>query len=211
MSSFIQRTYDQLSQDMALNNSPLTILVYWGGISGADATHLCTFDIPLLKNIPNLVYLAPANKEEYLTMLKYSVEQKEHPVAIRVPNTELVSTGIEDLTDYSVLNKYKVAESGEEIAILGAGNFYGLAEDLTQKIKSKYGFNPTLINPRFLTGVDNELMDGLKEKHKLVITLEDGLLDGGFGEMISRFYGTSDIKVLNYHKYLFVINLHSFS
>ena len=121
-----------------------------------------------------------------------------HPVAIRVPNTELVSTGIEDLTDYSVLNKYKVAESGEEIAILGAGNFYGLAEDLTQKIKSKYGFNPTLINPRFLTGVDNELMDGLKEKHKLVITLEDGLLDGGFGEMISRFYGSSDIKVLNY-------------
>ncbi len=198
MSSFIQRTYDQLSQDMALNNSPLTILVYWGGISGADATHLCTFDIPLLKNIPNLVYLAPANKEEYLTMLKYSVEQKEHPVAIRVPNTELVSTGIEDLTDYSVLNKYKVVESGEEIAILGAGNFYGLAEDLTQKIKSKYGFNPTLINPRFLTGVDNELMDGLKEKHKLVITLEDGLLDGGFGEMISRFYGSSDIKVLNY-------------
>ena len=198
MSSFIQRTYDQLSQDMALNNSPLTILVYWGGISGADATHLCTFDIPLLKNIPNLVYLAPANKEEYLTMLKYSVEQKEHPVAIRVPNTELVSTRIEDLTDYSVLNKYKVAESGEEIAILGAGNFYGLAEDLTQKIKSKYGFNPTLINPRFLTGVDNELMDGLKEKHKLVITLEDGLLDGGFGEMISRFYGSSNIKVLNY-------------
>ena len=197
MSSFVQRTYDQLSQDLCLNNSPLTMLVYWGGISSADATHLCTFDIPLIKNIPNMVYLAPAFKEEYLRMLEWAVEQTKHPVAIRVPNIELISGG-EDKTDYSVLNKYQVRQNGERVAILGLGNFYPLAERVAKIVKSRLGFEPTVINPRFVTGVDKELMESLKSNHKLVITLEDGLLDGGFGELISRFYGGSDMKVLNY-------------
>jgi len=198
MSSFVQRTYDQLSQDLALNNSPLTILVYWGGISEADATHLCTFDIPLISNIPNIVYLAPTNKEEYLRMLDWGVNQKERPVAIRVPNIELVSTGVEDNTDYSVLNKYKVTQEGEKIALIGAGNFYPLALETAEYISEKLGYKPTVINPRFLTGTDRELLESLKYNHKLVITLEDGELDGGFGEKITRFYGNSDMKVLNY-------------
>lgn len=198
MSSFVQRTYDQLSQDLALNNSPLTILVYWGGISEADATHLCTFDIPLISNIPNIVYLAPTNKEEYLKMLDWGVNQKERPVAIRVPNIELVSTGVEDNTDYSVLNKYKVTQEGEKIALIGAGNFYPLALETAEYISEKLGYKPTVINPRFLTGVDKELLESLKYNHKLVITLEDGELDGGFGEKITRFYGNSEMKVLNY-------------
>ena len=201
MSSFVQRTYDQLSQDLALNKSPLTMLVYWGGISGADATHLCTFDIPLIKNIPNMVYLAPTNKEEYMKMLDWSVNQKDYPAAIRVPNVELVSTGIEDKTDYSVLNKYKVTQEGERVAILGLGNFYGLALKAAEEIKNRFGFMPTVINPRFITGVDTDLMNKLKSNHKLVITLEDGLLDGGFGEMISAFYSYSDMKVINYGSY----------
>ncbi len=198
MSSFVQRTYDQLSQDLCLNNSPITMLVYWGGISSADATHLCTFDIPLIKNIPNMVYLAPTNKEEYLRMLEWSVEQDKYPVAIRVPNIELVSVGKEDRTDYSVLNKYKIMQEGVNVAILGLGNFYGLAVEVAAKIKESLNFNPTVINPRFITGVDEELMESLKSNHKIVITLEDGLIDGGFGEMISRYYGNSDMKVLNY-------------
>lgn len=198
MSSFVQRTYDQLSQDLCLNNSPITMLVHWGGISGADATHLCTFDIPLISNIPNLVYLAPTNKEEYLSMLEWSVEQNKYPVAIRVPNGELVSTGVEDKTDYSVLNKFKVTNLGEKVAILGLGNFYGLACEVADELKSKYGLNATVINPIFMTGIDGELLESLKSNHKIVITLEDGVLDGGFGEKISRFYGTSDLKVLNY-------------
>ena len=198
MSSFVQRTYDQLSQDLALNNSPLTILVYWGGISEADATHLCTFDIPLISNIPNIVYLAPTNKEEYLRMLDWAVNQTERPVAIRVPNIELVSTGIEDKTDYSTLNKYKVTKQGETVALIGAGNFYSLACETADYIKDKLGFEPTVINPRFLTGVDKELLENLKANHKVVITLEDGELDGGFGEKVTRFYGNSDMKVLNY-------------
>lgn len=198
MSSFIQRTYDQMSQDMALNNSPMTMLVYWGGLSGADATHLCSFDMSLIGNIPNIVYLAPTCKEEYLTMLEYAYNQNEHPVAIRVPNCGLISTGGADSTDYSVLNKFEVIESGEKVAILGLGNFFWRAKELKDEIKAKLGIDSTLINPKFITGIDEELLENLKQNHKLVITLEDGMLDGGFGEKVTRFYGNSDMKVLNY-------------
>lgn len=194
MSSFIQRTYDQMSQDLCLNNSPVTMLVYWGGISSADATHLCTFDIPLVSNIPNMVYLAPTNKEEYFAMLDWSLAQTEHPVAIRVPNVPLISTGVKDDTDYSILNKFKVVEQGEKVAILALGNFF----ELGRQVKNELGINATLINPRFMTGVDEELLESLKVNHEVVITLEDGELDGGFGEKISRFYANSDMKVLNY-------------
>lgn len=198
MSSFVQRTYDQLSQDLCLNSSPITMLVHWGGISGADATHLCTFDIPLISNIPNMVYLAPTNREEYMRMLNWSVEQTKYPVAIRVPNTELTSSGVEDKTDYSVLNKFKVTQQGERIAILGLGNFFGLANSIAKEVKSKLGFESTVINPIFMTGIDEKLLDSLKTNHSIVITLEDGILDGGFGEKIARFYGNSEMKVLNY-------------
>ena len=198
MSSFVQRTYDQLSQDLCLNNSPATILVYWGGISGADCTHLCTFDIPLISNIPNMVYLAPTCKEEYFAMLDWSVEQTSHPVAIRVPSCNLISSGIADTTDYSKLNKYQMVETGEKVAILGLGNFFELAKIVKKELLSKLGINATLINPKFITGLDEELLDELKKSHDVVITLEDGVLDGGFGEKIARFYGSSDVKVLNY-------------
>ena len=198
MSSFIQRTYDQLSQDMCLNNSPATILVYWGGISPADCTHLCTFDIPLISNIPNLVYLAPTNKEEHLAMLDWAVNQTEHPVAIRVPTAPLISSGIKDETDYSILNKYKVEKNGEKVAIIGLGNLLNLAKETALEIKNTLGIDPTIINPRFITGIDKELLTKIQENHSVVITLEDGVVDGGFGEKITRFYGKSNIKVLNY-------------
>lgn len=198
VSSFVQRTYDQLSQDLCLNNSPITMLVYWGGLSNGDATHLGSFDIPLISNIPNIVYLAPTNKEEYLAMLEYSYSQNERPIAIRVPNIPLVSSGIKDNTDYSILNKFKLIEKGEKIAILGLGNFFNLAKELKKEIKSKLNIDATLINPIFMTGVDCDLLEDLKSEHNIVITLEDGILDGGFGEKIARFYGNSDMKVFNY-------------
>ena len=198
MSSFVQRTYDQLSQDLALNKNAATILVFWGSISGMDATHLTTFDIPLISNIPNMVYLAPTCKEEYLKMLDWSVEQKDYPVAIRVPFGEVHSCGAEDLTDYSKLNKYKLEEEGSEVAILGLGNFFRLGKKVKAALREKLGINATLINPRFITGVDEDMMNGLKQNHKLVITLEDGALAGGFGEMIARFFGNSEMKVLNF-------------
>ena len=198
MSSFIQRTYDQLSQDLALNNNPATILVFGGNISGADMTHLGTFDISLISNIPNIVYLAPTTKEEYIGMLNWATTQKEHPVAIRVPSGNVISTGKADKTDYSKLNKFKVEEKGSEIAIIAAGNFYQLGENLKAEISKQLGIDATLINPVYLTGVDKELLDNLKKDHKIVITLESGILNGGFGEKITRYYGNSNMKVLNY-------------
>ena len=198
MSSFIQRTYDQMSQDLCLNNSPITMLVYWGGLSGADATHLCSFDIPLISNIPNMVYLAPTNKEEYLAMLEYSYNQNEYPVAIRVPSCGLVSTGVKDDTDYSKLNTFKMVYHGTKVAILGLGNFFGLAQDVKDEIQSELGIDATLINPRFMTGLDVEMLENLKRDHNVVVTLEDGMLDGGFGEKIARFYGKFSMKVLNF-------------
>lgn len=197
LSSFIQRTYDQLSQDLALNNSPATILVNWGAISEMDATHLGSFDIPLISNIPNIVYLAPTCKEEYLKMLDYALEQTEHPVVIRVPFGAVVSSGKVDETDYSLLNKFDVVEEGSDIAIIGLGNFYHLGKKVKEQLKSQ-NINATLINPKFITGVDENVLNKLKENHKVVITLEDGCVDGGFGEKISRFYGNSDVKVLNF-------------
>ena len=198
MTSFIQRAYDQLSQDLALNNSPATILVYWGGISSADCTHLGLFDIPLICNIPNIVYLAPTCKEEYLRMLDWSVEQHEHPVAIRVPASNYIVSGTEDKTDYSILNKYKVAANGSKVAIIGLGDFFELGKQVKEELKTKLNIDSTLINPRFISGIDEDLLNSLKSNHDIVITLENGTLDGGFGEKISRFYGDSDMKVLNY-------------
>lgn len=197
MSSFVQRTYDQLSQDLALNNSPITMLVYWGGLSGADATHLGSFDMSLIGNIPNIVYLAPTSKEEYLAMLEWSLNQTERPVAIRVPFVPLTSTGTPDTTDYSQINRFKVEEQGEKVAILGLGNFSNKAKEVKEAL-AKHGLNATLINPRFISGIDEELLEALKANHELVITLEDGCLEGGFGEKIARFYGNSTMKVLNF-------------
>ena len=198
MSSFIQRTYDQLSQDLALNNSPATILVFGGGISGADMTHLGIFDIPLISNIPNIVYLSPSTKEEYIAMLDWSLSQNSHPVAIRVPSGDVVSTGHADKTDYSKLNKYKIEEKGKDVAIIAAGNFMPLGRQVKQELFKTLKINATLINPKFLSGVDTELLQSLEKDHKVVITLESGLLDGGFGEKISRFYSGKNMKVLNY-------------
>ena len=198
LSSFVQRTYDQISQDLCLNNSPITMLVYWGALSGADATHLGSFDIPLISNIPNIVYLSPTNKEEYLSMLNWSVEQDKYPVAIRVPYGELVSAGMPDNTDYSNLNKFKLTNAGTDVALIGLGNFYHLAQEVKSELSAKYNINATLINPCYITGIDEDMLESLKKNHKLVVTLEDGMLNGGFGEKISRFYGNSDMKVLNF-------------
>ncbi len=198
LSSFVQRTYDQLSQDLCLNKSPITMLVYWGMISGADATHLGTFDIPLISNIPNMIYLAPTNKEEYLAMLEWSHKQTEHPVAIRVPFGQTQSSGIPDNTDYSLLNKFKIEKEGKDIAIIGLGNFFNLAKDIVYELKKQNNIDATLINPKFITGIDEELLERLKDNHQIIITLEDGCLNGGFGEKISRFYANSEMKVLNY-------------
>lgn len=197
-STFIQRTYDQLSQDLCINNSAATILVYWASVYGMnDVTHLGIYDIPMMANIPNLVYLAPATKEEYLAMLDWSIEQNDHPVAIRVP-ISVVSDGKKVTKNFSKLNEYEVTQNGSKIAIVALGSFYSVGAKTAEIIENKTGVKPTLINPIYITGTDDKLLEQLKENHDIVITVEDGVLDGGFGEKIARFYGNSDVKVLNY-------------
>lgn len=197
-STFLQRCYDQLSQDLCVNNSPATILTFCASVYGMnDITHIGFFDIPMIANIPNLVYLAPTCKEEYFAMLDWAVEQKDYPVAIRVPAAGVVTSGRPVDADYSQLNQYEVIEKGSKVAILALGDFYTLGEKAAALLK-KAGIDATLINPRFITGLDDELLESLKSGHSVVATLEDGVLDGGFGEKIARFYGTSDMKVLNF-------------
>ena len=197
-SSFIQRTYDQISQDLCIDGNPATIVVYTGSVFGmTDVTHLGLQDIPMLSNIPGLVYLAPATKEEYLSMLDWSVEQKEMPVAIKLPGGDMISDGREVTKDWSQLNTYEVTEKGSKIALIGLGTFYSLALQTAEMLEKK-GIHATVINPYYITGLDKGLLEKLKADHDTVVTLEDGILNGGFGEKIARFYGSSDMKVYNY-------------
>ena len=197
-SSFIQRTYDQISQDLCIDGNPATIVVYTGSVFGmTDVTHLGLQDIPMLSNIPGLVYLAPTTKEEYLSMLDWSVEQKEMPVAIKLPGGDMISDGRGVKKDWSQLNTYEVTEKGSKIALIGLGTFYFLALQTAEMLEKK-GIHATVINPYYITGLDEGLLEKLKADHDTVVTLEDGILNGGFGEKIARFYGSSDMKVYNY-------------
>lgn len=198
-STFLQRTYDQISQDLCINSNPAVILVTLASVYGMnDVTHLGLYDIGMMSNIPNLVYLAPTCKEEYFAMLKWSMNQQDHPVAIRIPALGVINSGNEDNTDYSELNKYQVTKEGKDVAVIALGDFYQLGQSLVEKLSIENGVESTLINPKYITGLDEELLETLKKEHKLVITLEDGILEGGFGEKIARYYGSSDVKVLNY-------------
>lgn len=196
-STFIQRTYDQLSQDLCINDNPALILVFWGGIESMnDVTHTCFYDITLLANIPNLIYLAPTCREEYFAMLDWAIAYREHPVAIRVPvngvisRPEVKTEGV----DWSAA-EYEIAHRGSRVAVLGLGAYYQLGEKACELLKAQ-GVDATLINPRIITSLDTKTLEALKADHELVITLEDGQIDGGWGEKIARFYGDSDVKVL---------------
>ena len=197
-SSFLQRTYDQLSQDICINKNAVTIAVFAASVFGMnDVTHLGIYDIPMISNIPNLVYLAPVTVEEYRAMLDWALDQTEHPVAIRVP-AQYVSDGKAVTKDFSQLNRYEVTQQGSDVAILALGSFYSLGVAAAEKIQEKTGITPTVVNPYYITGQDTELLEQLKSSHKAVITLEDGVLDGGFGEKIARFYGDSAVKTRCY-------------
>lgn len=197
--SFIQRTYDQISQDLCINKNPATIIVNTASVYGMnDITHLGLYDIAMLSNIPNLVYLAPTSKKEYFAMLDWSIEQSTYPVAIKTPCNGVIDDDREVCKNYSNINKYKVEKEGEKVAIIALGDFYQIGEEVEKELKEKLDINATLINPRYITGLDEELLENLKQNHNLVITLEDGILEGGFGEKIASFYGTSDMKVKNY-------------
>lgn len=196
--AFLQRTYDQLSHDLCLNNSPATILVIEPGVYGMNSnTHIALCDIQEFAHVPNLIYLAPSTKEEYNQMFKFATTQKKHPVAIRVP-TIFATSGVEDKTDYSIYNKNKVEQKGSKVALFAVGILVSMAKEIAKKVKEEIGLDITVVNPLFLTGLDEELLNNLKQNHELVITIEDGELMGGYGQNIASFYGNTDMKVKNY-------------
>lgn len=195
--TFIQRTYDQVSQDVCINNNPVTILLNYASFDGlTDVTHLGIFAISAFSNIPNLVILAPTCKQEYLNMLDWAVDQKDHPIMILMPGNEVTSRTADK--DFSAINTFKIEQSGGKIAIMALGDFYQRGEELSSLIEAELGIKPTLINPRFASGIDTKMLTDLMSEHQLIITLEDGILDGGFGQKVAAFYADKDIKVKNY-------------
>lgn len=197
-SSFIQRAYDQITQDVCINGNAVTFAVFAGSVYGMnDVTHLGLQDIPMLNSIPGLVYLAPVTKEDYIAMLDWSLTQNEYPVAIKVPGGRMVSTGTPVTKDFSKLGTYEVTKKGSRVAILGLGTFYETAVKAADILKTSHGIDATVINPYYISGIDADTLNELKKDHAVVATLEDGYLEGGFGAKIAAFYGSSDMKVLN--------------
>ena len=195
-STFIQRTYDQIAQDICINSNPAVINVMWGGVNSMnDITHICLFDIPMLCSIPGLTYLAPTKCEEYFAMLRWAISQDKKPIAIRVPSNGVHHTSEKVDSEYGHEPKYKVAHHGEKVAIIAEGSFFQKGENVVRLLATK-GIDATLINPRYLNAVDAETLDSLKANHQLVVTLEDGSKDGGFGERIASYYGPPSMKVL---------------
>lgn len=195
-STFIQRTYDQIAQDLCINSNPAVINVVGGGVNSMnDITHICLFDIPMLCSIPGLIYLAPTTCEEYFAMMRWAIQQDKKPIAIRVPSNGVVHTTEKVDEVYGYEAKYKVMHEGSKVAIIAAGSFYQKGENVVRLLADK-GIDATLINPRYLNEVDMDALEPLKMNHNLVVTLEDGSKDGGFGERIASYYGTSDMKVL---------------
>lgn len=195
---FFQRTYDQMSHDLCLNNNPATMLILNPGVYGMNSnTHIALCDIQMFSHIPNLIYLAPATKEEYKKMFEFATTQREHPVGIRVP-ANMIETGIEDKTDYCIYNKNKIEQKGSKVVIFAVGVLIPMAMKIAKKVKEELDLDITVVNPRFLTGLDEELLNELKKDHEFVITIEDGELMGGYGQNIASFYGNSKMNVKNY-------------
>lgn len=181
-----------------MNGNAAVINVVGASVYGMnDITHICFFDIPMLSHIPNLVYLAPTTWEEFVAMEDWAIRQDEHPVAIRIPEMCVAHSDEVYDTDYSRIDTFRMARRGDTVAVIAAGDFYQKGEKVVSLLGKK-GIGATLINPRFISGVDKEMLEELKRDHRLVVTLEDGCVDGGFGERISRFYGASEMKVLNF-------------
>lgn len=198
-SSFIQRTYDQITQDVCINGNAVTFTIFAGSVYGMnDVTHLGLQDIPMLNSIPGLVYLAPVTKEDYIAMLDWSLSQNDYPVAIKVPGGSMISTGVPVTKDFSKLDSYEITKKGSRVAILGLGTFYETAVKAADILKASHGIDATVINPYYISGIDADTLNELKKDHAVVATLEDGYLEGGFGAKIAAFYGSSDMKVLNF-------------
>ena len=198
-STFYQRTYDQMAQDVCINRSPAVFLVTGASLyRSTDVTHLGFYDISIFSHVPNLVFLAPTSIEEHLAVLRWAIAQTEHPVMIRTPLGGYAESPYPVRADYSALHHSIVVTEGAEVALIGVGNFAALATAAAEEL-ARDGIHATVVNPLYLSGLDEALLTRLKEKHRLIVTVEDGILDGGFGEKIAAFYGADrDVEVKSY-------------
>ena len=198
-SSFFQRTYDQMAQDVCINRNPAVFLATGTSLyRSTDVTHLGFYDISIFSNIPNLVHIAPTSVEEHIAVLRWAVEQTTHPVMIRMPFTGYEESPYPVRTDYSDLNRSIVVREGRDIALIGVGNFAALASEAADELAHE-GIRATVVNPLYLSGLDTKLLTSLAANHRLILTIEDGILEGGFGQKVAAFYGgMADIRVKNY-------------
>ncbi|MBD5194235.1 MAG: 1-deoxy-D-xylulose-5-phosphate synthase [Bacteroidales bacterium] len=189
VSTFLQRAYDQLSHDIAINDLPVVIVDFYGGVFAMnDVTHLGIFDVAMVSNIPNITMISATNAEEYLAMIDWAVKEANKPIVIRTPTGQMRNSNRKVETDFL---RYEVVESGEEVAIIAEGALFHNAAEAAQILKAK-GLNPTLINPRILSAVDEACLDSLKD-YRHVVTVDNGILNGGFGQKVAGYlakYGT---------------------
>lgn len=198
VATFLQRAYDQLIEDWAMDNSPAVMVVTNSGVRGiVDKTHLGFWDIPMITSIPDIIYLAPTSLEEYNAMLEWGVAQDKYKVAIRQPQYFVEHALYPVASDYSDLNKFQVAEKGANIAIIAAGDYFAKGKKVLDLLAEK-GVKATLINPRFISGIDKDLLDTLPSEHSIVATLEDGSLEGGFGQRVASYLGDKPVKVVTF-------------
>lgn len=191
MATFIQRAYDQLSHDVAINNLPVAFVDFGGGVFGIpDMTHLGFFDIAMISNIPNIEFLAATSRQDFLAMVDYALDCTTHPVFVRTPGGPVIDSELPVDPDFS---KYQIVEQGEKIALIGAGTFLQTALQAAKLMKAT-GMKPTVINPRILSTLDTATLDTLRD-YDHVITLEDGILDGGFGQKVAAYLGSDPVKV----------------
>lgn len=191
--TFLQRAYDQISHDLAINKVPAVLIVRGSTITNSDRTHQGTFERAMLATIPNLIYLAPAHVAELKEMLRFASQQTENPVVISIPAQQDMEKQYVK-KEFATPN-YDIIQKGSRVAILGLGGFLQLGKEVATELE-KSGITATIINPRFIASLDEKTLESLKDNHELVVTLEDGSIDGGFGQRIAGFFGPTEVKVL---------------
>lgn len=192
--TFLQRAYDQFSQDVSINGNPATFVTFYGGVWGMnDETHLGFFDVPMISNIPGILFLEPTCRAEYIAMLDYAVNQAQGPVVVRTPSGAVVEREGDFDVDYTTAG-YEIVRQGAEVAIIAAGDFLPLGLEAAAEMHKTLGITPTVINPRYVSRLDTDTLDSLAG-YRLVITLEDNSIDGGIGQKIAAFLGDAPVKV----------------
>lgn len=196
--TFLQRTYDQMAQDTAVNENPIAVILNYSGFNTlTDVTHLGIYINAIYGNIPNVRVLAPTNKAEYLAMVDFAIEQNEHPTIVLIPGNGVIEDGRFADRDYSKV-KFRIERKGSRVAIIALGDFYQRGEEVAKMVEAELGISPTIVNPRFASDIDRETLEALKRNHQVVVTLEDGIVEGGFGEKVAAFLADSPIRVKVY-------------